>query len=361
MASAPITLEVLPAGYGDSLLVSCPVGRGTWRMLIDTGPDECWPALKARLAQIPKNTKGQRVIDLLVVSHIDHDHIGGVAQLLADRELGLSFADVWFNAPSLRRNKGVAEGQQLADLLGVGDPKLPWNHAFQGELCVTGPGTQLFRELPTKRGLPKLTLLSPTATTLNNLFKSWERELQRLHLRTREPLQAQPKPLEGLDLAALASKVTAVDQSAPNGSAIAILLEHRGASLLLGADAFPTVLTSALKDLALARKTPKGLKVDAFKLSHHGSKANTTLDLLKTVQADHYVVSTNGAIFGHPDDEAMARVITAGGRRPTLWFNYATDMTRRWAQPGMQQAHGYLAVLPNEGSAGVTLKLGAPR
>jgi hypothetical protein len=48
----PFTLEVLPAGYGDCLLVTCPVGRRSWRMLIDTGPDECWPTLRDRLARI---------------------------------------------------------------------------------------------------------------------------------------------------------------------------------------------------------------------------------------------------------------------------------------------------------------------
>lgn len=328
-------------------------------MLVDTGPNECWPTLKARLAKIPKNRKGQRVIDLFVVTHVDHDHIGGVAQLLADKELGLQFGDIWFNAPSLRRNKGVAEGQQLANLLGVGGAHLPWNLAFQGELCVTAPGTKLFIELPAKRGLPKLTVLSPTQGTLNALFKDWDKEIQKLQQRTRGPVPASGQAREAVDLTELAGKVTAVDQSAPNGSAIAILLEHRGASVLLGADAFPTVLTAALKDLALSRKSPKGIKVDAFKLSHHGSKANTTLDLLKAVQADHYIFSTNGAIFGHPDDEAVARVITAGGRRPTLWFNYSTAKTNRWAQTAMQLENGYVAVMPVASGAGVTLRLGS--
>ena len=358
MAVDPITLEVLPAGYGDSLLISCPVGRGTWRMLVDTGPDECWPTLKARLGKIPKSKDGKRVIDLLVISHIDHDHIGAAAQLLSDQDLGLSFGDVWFNAPSLQRSRGVAEGQRLSDFLGAGDASIPWNRAFEGSLCVTGSNGSLFRELPAKRGLPRLTVLSPNQAALSALFGKWDRELERMRQRTQEPVQRKFASRAALDLQALAAKVTAVDQAAANGSSIALLLEHRGASVLLGADAFPTVLTPALKALALSRKTPKGLKVDAFKLSHHGSRGNTTLDLLKVVQADHYVISTNGAIFGHPDDETIARVVTAGGRTPTLWFNYANDESRRWAQPEMQQVHGYRACLPAEGAAGLTLKLG---
>lgn len=55
MPKSAITLEALPAGYGDCLFVTCPVGRRTWRMLVDTGPDETYPTLKARLAKLPAN------------------------------------------------------------------------------------------------------------------------------------------------------------------------------------------------------------------------------------------------------------------------------------------------------------------
>jgi hypothetical protein len=42
----------LPAGYGDCLLAQYPVGKRIWRMLVDTGPDETVPALRARLAAL---------------------------------------------------------------------------------------------------------------------------------------------------------------------------------------------------------------------------------------------------------------------------------------------------------------------
>ena len=88
MSPPAVVLEVLPAGFGDCLLVSCPVGRSTWRMLVDTGPDETYPTLRRRLLQIPKASDGKRHIDLFVVSHIDHDHIGGARLLLGDDEIG---------------------------------------------------------------------------------------------------------------------------------------------------------------------------------------------------------------------------------------------------------------------------------
>jgi hypothetical protein len=84
MSRPAIRVDVLPAGFGDSLLIERPVGRRTWRMLVDTGPDETYPALRTRLAVTKPDRRGRRRIDLVVVSHIDHDHIGGVVLLLAD-------------------------------------------------------------------------------------------------------------------------------------------------------------------------------------------------------------------------------------------------------------------------------------
>jgi hypothetical protein len=63
------------------------------------------------------------------------------------------------------------------------------------------------------------------------------------------------------------------------------------------------VLIPALRALARLRarlpastadnKVPP-LRVDVFKLPHHSSRANVTLELFDVVKADHYVTSTSG-------------------------------------------------------------------
>lgn len=360
MNAPAINLEVLPAGYGDCLLVSCPVGDRLWRMLVDTGPDECWPQLRERLSKISPDSLGRRHIDLAVVSHIDHDHIGGAALLFGDKSLGLSFGDVWFNAPPRRQARGVAEGVSLAALLGASQADLPWNKAFGGRHVATS-GDGAFVELPTSEGMPRITLLSPTPARLTSLFKVWDRELERLRRKEAEKPQqtgATRRGAAALDLEVLAGSVTKVDAAPANGSSIAFLLEHKGASVLLAADAFPTVLSPALQALARHRQQPGGLSVDAIKLSHHGSKGNVTTELLKSVHAEHYIVSTNGAIFKHPDDEAIARVVLNGGRRHNLWFNYRNERSLRWADDSRLAQHGCRVVLPEAGHEGATLPLG---
>jgi beta-lactamase superfamily II metal-dependent hydrolase len=359
MSLPPITLECLGAGYGDCLLITCPVRRGTWRLLVDTGPDEAWPALRARLAALPTNRAGKRHIDLAIITHIDHDHIGAAQLLFSDRELNLSFGDVWFNARTHLGVRGVAEGQGLGELLGDTARGLPWNRAFDG-LPVVTPGKGRFREVTLGEGLPAITLLSPSPDCLTALARTWDKEMERLRRKDRDAaaVTALPRGVGFPNLEALAARISPTDKAPANGSSIAILLEHRGASVLLSADAFPTVLAPALKALSRSRGADSPLVFDAIKVSHHGSRGNVTRELLQEAIARHYILSTNNAVFGLPDDEALARIVLHGGGQPSLWFNYATERNRRWENAALKRKYGFDTLLPPDGQCGITLELG---
>lgn len=355
-----ITIEALPAAYGDALLLTCPVADGSWRLLMDMGPDETWPLLQKRLASLPTDSQGRRHIDLAIISHIDHDHIGAARLLFADTALGLSFGDVWFNA---RRHlqaaaRGVAEGEALATILGAPERSLPWNGAFGGGRVATA-GQGGFVELPSAPGYPKLTLLSPTPARLARLASVWDKELARLQQRESNTLEQFQRGITFPDLETLAALATTKDQALPNGSSIAILLEHRGASVLLAADAFPTVLDSALRAVAKHRNQRLPLAIDVFKLSHHGSRGNLVVELLKAVRANYYIVSTDNSRFGHPHDETLARVILHGGEQPTLCFNHATEYNLRWADPQLQEHYRYATLFPQHAEQGSLLALPA--
>jgi hypothetical protein len=84
-----------------------------------------------------------------------------------------------------------------------------------------------------------------------------------------------------------------------------------------------------------------------------------TLDLILAVQARHYIVSTNGAIFGRPDEEAKARVILKGGSQRKLWFNYVNEHTSRWIDPMMQKRCGYSVGVPSPGKTQLIIELQA--
>jgi len=123
------------------------------------------------------------------------------------------------------------------------------------------------------------------------------------------------------------------DRSVANGSSIAFLLEHGGTSCVLAGDAHPRVLAASLRRLAASRTPGLGrpLHVDAFKLAHHGSSSNISEELLACVDCGRWIVSTNGAIFGHPDKPTAELVAAHCRKTPEFLCNYASDTTRAFA------------------------------
>ena len=376
MASVPtaIHVEVLPARLGDCLIVECPrAGGTTWRMLVDGGPPDTWPLLEARLRRLAPDDKH---IDVAVVTHIDSDHIGGMLPFLAS-DLAADVGDFWFNGrthlvkESPGRPRSVAQGESLVaallgapeDPLALGTPAashgrtLPWNTAFGGGPVETGASGG-FVAVAVPDG-PTITVLSPTTQRLERLADTWSASL-------REALQGDerdrgaeldvPGPLD--DLEHLADERSPRDSSVPNGSSIAVLLEHRGASVVLGADAYGGVLAAALRGLARARGAT-ALPVDALKLPHHASRGNVVRELVTAAPASHYLVSTNGDVFHHPDDAALARVVLDAPAGPTLWFNYRTPRTERWGDPRLTERHGHRTAYPDRPDAGIVLDLPA--
>lgn len=89
------TIEMLPAAHGDCLWIEYGSGQEVRRVLIDGGPAHTYPALRKRILHLPVN---QRHFELLIITHIDADHIEGVVRLLQDAQaLNCQFERIWFN------------------------------------------------------------------------------------------------------------------------------------------------------------------------------------------------------------------------------------------------------------------------
>ena len=98
------------------------------------------------------------------------------------------------------------------------------------------------------------------------------------------------------------------------------------------------------------------LRLDALKLSHHGSANATTKDLLDTIDCSHYLVPTDGSIFYHPDREAIARVIVHGGPTRRCTSTTATTSTASGTNDGVADRYGYTTVYPDD-DAGLRVSL----
>ena len=119
------------------------------------------------------------------------------------------------------------------------------------------------------------------------------------------------------------------DHEPPNGSSIAFVLEFMGKKVLFLGDAHPTLIETQLK-----RYYPNDniIIFDLIKISHHGSKRNTSPSLLKLIDSERYIISTNGKKFGHPDLETIARIVcrelSEGFESRKLYFNYETEVSK---------------------------------
>lgn len=355
-------IEMLPAGCGDCFWIEYGDQRDPKRLLIDGGISGTYKTIRQRLRGLSAD---QRHFELLVVSHVDADHIEGILDLLSDPEINVTFDDVWFNGwrhlPGSRfEDFGPVQGEKLTTRLDK--PDLPWNVLFNRcAVSVAETGSLPSHTLP---GGMKLTLLSPSVQHLAELRPVWIRECKRAGLDPRHT-PSEPPPIElppefevmgPPDVEALANSPFDGDDSEANGSSIAILAEYDGRRILLTGDAYPDVLLESIRRLEGFEENDR-LQLDAFKVPHHGSKANINRQILTKVDCARYLFSTNGARFKHPDKEAVARVIEFADREPELVFNYRTDFNLVWEDHRLMESHGYSVSYPGAVDAGQTIEL----
>jgi len=339
-----LSLQALPAHHGDALWLEYGA-KGRHRVLIDGGPrsKETEVMIRQLLADDPS------AVELVIVTHIDADHITGLLEIFRDLETPLEPGDVWFNAWRHLPDDllGAQQGEEMS--AAIERRGLAWNAAFDGAaVVVPEEGPLPVVELP---GGLRLTVLSPTRAELAALRPVWQREVEKAGLVPGTP----PEPPEApdllgdssLDLAELAERPFQKDRSAANGASIAVVAELGDRSMLLTGDAHAWVLTTQLQRLAVERGETR-LALDVVKVPHHGSRRNVSRALVEAVDCDRWLFSTDGSIFGHPDPEAVARVVVD---RPgvELMFNYRSDTTDRFDSPRLRRVHKHRTRFPESG------------
>jgi hypothetical protein len=315
-------LEALQANDGDCLLLHYSAdGRGTTRVLIDGGSQGIYRSvLKPRIDSL----RGQDPLALrmVMVSHIDADHITGVLDLfkaLSDQQDAgddpfCQIETLWFNsfeqvhgaahptvaAAAAAAVGGVAiagldqqtqavvasipQGNRLRQL--ATDLHIEFNEGAGADLVVSL--TAGARTVAIAPGLT-FTILAPPRAQLDRLEHDWNAA------QTAHPADPAAQTADYLN------------NTVPNMSSIVVLAEAvapGGAKkrMLLTGDARGDVILDAL---ATAGMSAGGrAHFDLLKVQHHGSNHSTTQDFFERVTADRYVISGNGK-HGIPHPEAL--------------------------------------------------------
>lgn len=340
-----LVLEALRARFGDALLLHSGTPAKPQLVVVDGGPpgvygDALRPRLDALRAERGLDERTPLDVELIMVSHIDDDHVSGLLELATRlnerRESGQPFPwrirRFWHNSfDDILDNDDLAVGggastlstasldgflapegslilasvpqgrtlRKLLDALSLGG-----NPPFKGLVFADGPAE------PVTVGDLRLTVVAPRKTELAALQKKWNKEIAPLLKKER----SRPR---------LAEIAAYVDTSVHNLSSIVVLVESQGKRILLTGDGRGDHTLEGLRSAKLLEDGK--LRLDVLKLPHHGSERNVAPGYFETIVAKHYVVSADGK-FDNPDVGTL-EMISAARRDDdfTIHLTYPTD------------------------------------
>ncbi len=357
-----LKIRMLPAREGDALWIKWGDETAPRQMLVDMGVHATGESIRKRFdADL---TIAERHFDLLVVTHVDRDHIEGVVSGIAEPDPlpGLLFCDVWFNgwphldggvapgAPTHIESFGSPDGERFTTWLKT----QPWNQVvYRKGIFWDTDGEPPTYELS---GGLKLTVLGPTPARLKKLRGEWAKDAKKAFKKgdlaeVSEGIESYgpktpPKLDTKLHLRKLAEKdVDEKDDSPSNGASISLLLSYDGFNIVLGGDAWGDDLTKAL--LHVGNGSP--LAIDAFKLPHHCSKKNVSKELVEAVECPLWLISTDGNRYRHPDPVAIARILQYSAHDDAhLAFNAPSKYNGWWSNSDWKTRFGYTSETGSE-------------
>ena len=120
----------------------------------------------------------------------------------------------------------------------------------------------------------------------------------------------------------------------------------------MAADAHPAQLEESIGRLSEKKK----LKVDLFKISHHGSKYNTTKKLLDMIDCSNFAFSSNGR-HDLPSPQTVAKILKSTSNKKTLYFNYRQQWTELWDDDELKLNYNYEVVFPRSVPGHIRIEL----
>ena len=383
-------VEALKALHGDALLL-----HGTDSLImVDGGPRKVYDrTLRPRLIQLASAGQAAK-IDLLMVSHIDDDHINGVLDLMSElveakfehRAPVASIRNLWHNSflDEVLAGNSHAGGAAEADVAGataladLADTSAVFGDVIQEQsrlvLTSVRQGRRLRRDANLVRtrindgfldgvvlrqgnnpvakriGEFSLAVLGPRKSQLDELRNKWKRDLKNI-------LERHGGQLEALELAAN------LDRSVANLASLVVQVSRFGKTALLTGDARSDHIMTALAEGSGERN--EVWPVDLLKIPHHGSDRNVTREFFVKVPARHYVISGDGK-HGNPDPGTFEMIFSASRDRVfDLHLTYGPHELRRhrefdWRgfKQVMNRYNGWCRLrYPNSGQSSIAVNL----
>jgi len=321
-----IEFEFFEAGCGDSILVSIDK---KYHILIDGGVSSTYEdEISYKLDDIDK-------LDLVMITHIDNDHICGVIELLNDKYNSPKIKQFWFNMASeemlfnSNNNNEIGQGQGSLFTYFIAQSEIPYlNNIYLDE---DEKNNIFFVDSDIK-----LTLLSPFKKDLKKLREKWNKnEVLRDCNRRKVEIGGTSRPTDRRELTTLHDIKFGLETSLTNKTSIAFILECKDKKFLLLGDADIRTINTQLKKLGYSKNNK--LLVEFVKLSHHGSKKNINNEFLDLIETDTFITSTDGthpnnSKYKHPNKETYALILNHEDRAENInfYFNYSEPIEKKF-------------------------------
>lgn len=354
-----IKIKIMPANKGDCFLINFLDNKNI-NILIDSGYSDTYH--KFLRNEIIKIQKKNESINLMVITHIDSDHISGAISFLDDnKNIKISIDEIWHNSlrhiykgeranliieendlkilnsikmkgmkipedSEVMKNRKISGVQGTALGAHIRNNNYAWNIASNGKAICKDEIKKMYNINDVK-----IKLLSPTRERLDELGKEWKKELRRhkgfkgyiddndifddvfemlMSHSFSNSIKKRNKLISGqLNLKSYLKEEEIVDEKASNCSSISFVMEYKGKKLLFLGDSNPNDIYNSITEIYKCDENNK-VYFDAIKISHHGSAGNTTEKLMSIIDSQKFIISTNGrGKHKHPSISTIAKIV----------------------------------------------------
>lgn len=282
-----IEIKINEAYKGDCILLR--YGEKTiTNIVIDSGPASFARGFRNLINEI--KSKGERV-NLLILTHIDNDHIMGFKKYISNDKNDCNIIDkIWLNGEGI----GVYKGNQLNS---------PKNISALVSLIKE---KQIRLETPICEGIEECineAILKVITPKYNDILKVAE-------VVDKNKLHSSSSRYIDLDEIIKNDKYKS-DRSYTNKASISFIFSYNNKKIAFLGDAHAEDIIEGKK------KYFDEEIIDIIKISHHGSKYNTSDDLLKSLKGNKFIISSNSPV----DKEIIARIVKHH-KKPEIFCNY---------------------------------------
>ena len=283
-------------------------------------------------------------INLLIATHIDGDHINGLAQMLKKCP-NLQIDHIWY-AINYKKDISAEQGKTLAgEIL----KREPWRSVWNTEYI-----TDESPDFNLEGGFGKIVILGPPRKALDEIEKRFKDAFNKYFMqvwsdsiREGENLQellirladAYKDKFEKKQISATVAKkidaeyvtklaeIEGTNTSDTNYSSIAFMLECEGYKVAMFGDAFAFTLENAIKSKYAG--VPKPLECKAIKVAHHGSNGNTSKTLLEQINSNIYFIP-GGRKDEYPTWGTIGRIALSHQEdRKLIVFSHKGNMSKQ--------------------------------